>query len=340
MDRLQCIVDDGENKNMGPRIIAKRPAWAAVLTASLCLGAAGCVAIQGYPETSYNPKEELNGLAQYYGPDVTRDYDNEPAADKRKALRDKILNGRIRATDIHFIEFQKAFYSEALIGSIGTDIGVLALNATAAVTGSASTKAALSAASGAIVGSKASIDKNVYFEKTISVLISRMVAERKKILARVREQMSLPDESYSLHQGLVEVEDYYFAGTIPGGIQQISNDAGKVSNEADQRIDKTLSARTTAFVEEGLQQRIESLLSAVDAIPAANDAAIIAIATAPPSTTDEIESIVAARDPRNLRSTDANVARQITKMRITLMDRQPEQIERWSATLKSAALPK
>lgn len=111
---------------------------AALSISALAFCAAGCVAVQEYPETSYEPKQELEGLSQYFGADVTSAHDKETSGDERKLLRDKVINGRIRATDINFVEFQKETYSQAVKGNIGTDISVLLINATGAVVGNTS----------------------------------------------------------------------------------------------------------------------------------------------------------------------------------------------------------
>lgn len=102
----------------------------ASLLIALALGFAGCVAIKGYPATSYDPEAELKALAKYYGADIAQKYDAAKNPADKKAARDEVLNGRIRAIDIQFLEFQKAFYSEAVTGNVGTDLGVLLLGAT------------------------------------------------------------------------------------------------------------------------------------------------------------------------------------------------------------------
>jgi hypothetical protein len=144
--------------------------------------------------------------------------------------------------DISFNAFQEALYKEGVDYGIATDWAVLALDAAGTLVGGAGTKAALAATSGGLTGAKAAFDKNVYFDKTIPAVLAKMVATRKEILVKLRGGLTRTTEEYSLTQALVDLEDYYYAGTIPGAIIGIAETAGAEAEKADRDLKNLLSA--------------------------------------------------------------------------------------------------
>lgn len=299
----------------------------------LCLLATGCAALKGYPETSSDPGAELTVLAKYFQPNYIQGCIDKQDNLERRRCRDEIVNGRIRAIDLHFNAFQKELFKGGVTGNIAVDWAVLALSATGAVAGTAATKAALAAASGGLVGAKGSFDKNAYFEKTMPVILSRMIAERKKVLATIREGMAGDSiEEYPLHRALIDVEDYYSAGTLPGAIMAVAEDAGKTAKKADEKIEN-LFKRTPEFVTLDRQKRVDQIL---DIISGLNDAAVLNLDNYPPVSDPEIERVIKLLDPQNRRFTDPKVARKMLKTRTTMSKRSKEDLDAWEAALRAA----
>ncbi len=99
-----------------------------LLVAVAAMLISGCAAVNGYPDRSGNTKVELKQLNIYYQTNVLDTY-NGKQGDDRKHYRDDVVNGRIRATDIHFNDFERALAKSSVFKNIGVDWSVLALNA-------------------------------------------------------------------------------------------------------------------------------------------------------------------------------------------------------------------
>ena len=110
--------------------------------------------------------------------------------------------------------------------NIGADWAVLGLNAVASVVGGAGTKAALAATSGGIVGAKGSVDKNLFYEKTMSVLLAEMRASRRAVMVRIRKGLTLSTRDYALTAALADISEYFSSGSIPGATAAVSANTG------------------------------------------------------------------------------------------------------------------
>lgn len=174
--------------------------WAVALVLALTM--TGCVALSGYPKDASDPGAELAGLQQYFSPDIRTQYDAIVDPRLRRDLRDGVAYGQLRAYDINFKAFQKALTGDRNAFSIGTDWILLGLNAAAAAIGGS---AAMSAASAGIVGAKGSVDKELFYQKTLPALIAQMEARRTGALLPIEQGLAKSDAEYSLHKALVDL---------------------------------------------------------------------------------------------------------------------------------------
>jgi hypothetical protein len=68
--------------------------------------------------------------------------------------------------------------------------------------------------------------------------MAQMMAQRKAVLVRIRDGlMNKSDEQYPLAQGLADLEEYYYAGTIPGAITGVVKTAGAESQRNDRLLE-------------------------------------------------------------------------------------------------------
>ncbi|MDJ0932061.1 hypothetical protein [Breoghania sp.] len=68
----------------------------------------------------------------------------------------------------------------------------------------------------ALKGGEKAYRKDVLIEKTLDILTTQMRAERKKIAAQIWQGLSKPDAAYLLSLALSQLNDYAYAGTLPG----------------------------------------------------------------------------------------------------------------------------
>ncbi|KAB2660153.1 MAG: hypothetical protein DVB31_14595 [Verrucomicrobia bacterium] len=201
--------------------------------AALSMVVAGCASNRGYPERMVSEEIELKALARYFKVDVVAEY--QKAAEK-KAYRQEVVMGRIRAVDLQFVKFERQLNVERNTTQIGGDLAVLGLSGAGATAGGAATKAILSAISGGVTGAKLSIDKTLFYEKTMPVLLHEMQASRNTVLGEIRKGLLGELDAYPFLQALNDVDRYYEAGTVPGAMISIDSQAGQKNEEAKKAL--------------------------------------------------------------------------------------------------------
>ncbi len=154
----------------------------------------------------------------------------------KRQLRNEIVDAQLRAQDIKFQDFLKSLVKFNVGLGIGTDWTVLALSGLGATTGGTTAKAAYSAASAGIIGAKGAIDKHVFMEKAMPVIISQMIAERTTVRAKIRKGLAGNVAQYSLNQGLADVEEYRQAGSLITALVTITKNAGVQADKSEQEI--------------------------------------------------------------------------------------------------------
>lgn len=225
------------------------------LTTLLCIPLlCGCHAMRrpGFPRQSYNEKKQIKELEVVFEkPDFIKEYyaraaTNAPEADL-KALRNKIVTGRIALINLNYNQFIGQFSVTKQSLDAGADITELGLNLATTAVGGAETKTILGAVSSGVTGSKLAIDKNFFFEKTVPVLITSMNAQRKEALLPIMQGIAKGTDEYPLAQALSDLDNYYFAGTFVGALQAIQADAGAKEVRASSELNKV---RLTKFMED------------------------------------------------------------------------------------------
>lgn len=211
--------------------------WIGVLLFAFLL--VGCASITGYPNRTINLSEELSSLTSYFEATVITTY-NSKADSEKNNYRNEVVHARIRAIDLNYNSFLKELSSESKSLNIGTDSTVLLLGAAGAISTVSSTQAILAAASATVTGAKTSFDKNAFYDSTVPALISQMNASRKDVLARIYAGLELDHPKCSLMKALIDIEDYFQAGTIVGAVNAISESSGEQKAKADKKIESIL----------------------------------------------------------------------------------------------------
>jgi hypothetical protein len=114
------------------------------------------------------------------------------------------------------------------------DMVVLGLNGAAAAIASSGTKTILNIASSAFIGSKASLDKNFFMEKTTIILAIAMENQRRVQLAYMRDQLKQSLTNYTLYMAAGDLENLYSCGTMTTAFEQIAGQAQVATTGAAQ----------------------------------------------------------------------------------------------------------
>ncbi|MGO8867286.1 MAG: hypothetical protein ACLQME_12355 [Alphaproteobacteria bacterium] len=213
-------------------------AIAAIAIASLVAALAACAPIRGYPDDPEDTSATLTRLTPYFDGTEEAQYVALPNdATLRQQKRDEIVLARIRAYDIEFADFEQKLYLEGNSVSTGSDLLVLILAGLTATTGNAATKAALGAASAGVVGAQAAISKDLYYQKTIPALLEQMEANRTNAKLTIFKGLTTPDAQYPLTKAYLDLDALKAAGSIPGAIASITQQAGNAKTTAQGEID-------------------------------------------------------------------------------------------------------
>ena len=327
-----------------------------VVVAMLGLAVAGCASVSGFPDRPENVKATIENLQKRYflpGTDVLEEYEKKLPEDKR-GYRNSVILGQMQAIDIRFSEFQEALYREGIITNLSLDILGIGVGAAGATVTGGNTSQILSAVSAGISGSQTSINKNVYYERTMPALLALMEAERAKIRTQIEQSLPLPADVYQIEKGLGDVGRYFIAGSIPGSIVVLTQNAGKAKQEAEDTLKTT---RDALFVNVASQKRVESAMTLVDKLPAGK---AVDILDNPPSPLDDfVGNAVQSRlggnalgtpganarlkapagaDDGRVKKADQN-ARDILKyILVMIQNRSAENIDKWTAAM-TALIP-
>jgi hypothetical protein len=216
---------------------------ALLLLGTLALVANGCSTIQGFPDPRPITDAKFPDAGYQLGPDGIRQYNEATDPQIKKTFRNEIIDAQMAAIDAKFADFERDIYKEGVGWGVGTDWAVLALTAAAAIVHPVDTKTALAALSTAFVGAKASFDKTALFDKTLPALLAQMVAQRETLRAIIRQNEDLPVDKYTLSAALSELHKFEFAGSMPGAIVSITQDAGNKAAIATQKLNDVREAK-------------------------------------------------------------------------------------------------
>ncbi len=120
---------------------------------------------------------------------------------------------------------------------------MIGVSGAGAVVGPAGTKSILAAISGGITGSKQSVDKHLYYEKTMPAMMAQMEAGRRTARVRIEQGLASDVQTYPLGLALLDLDAYYEAGTLPAAVRGIVQVAGNAIQKADEELSSFRSDR-------------------------------------------------------------------------------------------------
>jgi len=208
------------------------------MSAVITLAVTGCATIRGFPEPPTQTTVESPKAGWQLGPKAVEQYHQTTDATAKQLLRNEIIDARMADLDHKFSDYERAIYTEGIGSGVGTDWVLLGLTAGSTVSTVESTKTLLSALATTVVGGHASFDKRALFEKTLPALMAQMVAERETARAVIRSKQELPASVYTLSAAESDLKKFEFAGSIPGAITAVSQDAGQKAGTAKQALNE------------------------------------------------------------------------------------------------------
>ena len=165
--------------------------------------------------------------------------------DAAKTIRNQIVFRVMAQIDTAYDKFESELDTHRAGYQTSTDAAQLGLTTAATLVGASAVKDILSSTATALQGATLSFDKNFFEQKTTASLVSQMRASRKTLQAQMLLNLSMRDvQSYPLEAAWTDVVNYYYAGTIPSALVDISSKTGNDALQADQNLKAVVKALT------------------------------------------------------------------------------------------------
>lgn len=201
----------------------------------LCLLVLTAVFATGCPKSKPNVPDVLAKRVALY--EISRfDYDaaaydqavsnNQPEPARR--LRNRVVD-RLKANiDANYHEFENQLFTGRATTNVLSDITELGAAAAINITNGERAKNIIAVLLTGFKGGRKSIDENFFKERTTAAIISQMQASRAHIETGILTNMNEKDASeYSLDAALGDLINYFYAGTLQKGLQDLAQQAGQ-----------------------------------------------------------------------------------------------------------------
>jgi len=207
-------------------LFARRQLFLTLTLLSLC----ACGTLGTQPNRPFNVNQRLASLSKEYFDEANI---KSCMDSKDRACRDKILRGQIDAYNLVFGEFENAITKVSQEIHITGDVLAGLFGGAGTVIKSTQGKSIAAALASFVTGAKSSADTDLYFQKSITTIASRMEALRKEALLPIREGLGKETSDYPLVQALMDVEDYFTAGSMARAISSIDEASEQKTQDAD-----------------------------------------------------------------------------------------------------------
>lgn len=211
----------------------------------------------GSPKLLYTENEFKDNLEEYkkaYEGDSSSNVKRD--LEKARLLRDAMIN-RIRVDiEMNYREYEARLFNQRNAGRFAGDLIELGIAFATTVSGGEAVKTVLAAVQSGVKGTRLSFDKNFFREKTVEVVISKMQASRERVKNRILDKMiNLPADKYTFEEAWVDLIEFFYAGTLQGGIQALvseaAQDAAKAKEETKElELRRTITSSQVASLEE------------------------------------------------------------------------------------------
>ena len=256
-----------------------------LVLASLALLLPGCVSLSGSQSRIVDPRTATGGVEGMSVRQILDNYDGDDAARgdrSQREYRDYVVAVYRASIEANFADFSGAMSGERRALGLGADTVITGFTTYASVA-RASIVNELSAAAAGFVGLRGAIDRNVYFDRTMTALVASMEAERAVIKLRIEEGLSRDEHVYSLHNALRDLQQLEAAGSLDRAIADLTSEATQQRRRADRELASAVRACTAerdAVVPSGqVSNYLRGLMAADGTVPAANVAEVRLVAS-------------------------------------------------------------
>lgn len=174
-------------------------------------------------KTRYTPDDYKRDLGDY-NTNVTSN------ATLAQQIRNRIAYGFMAEIDDAFGMYTAGLFAgKGTIGVAGDSVQ-LGMTAAATIATHTPTKTILSALATGLTGVNLSFDKNFFAQQTFQTIAIAMQTRRDKGRAVITTNLAKSVGDYPLAAARRDLVSYFYAGTLPGGLQELQEQAGAAAN--------------------------------------------------------------------------------------------------------------
>jgi uncharacterized membrane protein YiaA len=230
-----------------------------MLAAALALAGCKTIGNGGAPEPAFDIDADLKALSSEFNASTSvSSYYNQAAAGGPVAVsaRNRFISGRLVQIDLQYIRFIRSLTADKQRLDTAGDLLNLTLNVAGTLTGGERAKANLAAAATALNGTKTTVDKQYFYEKSMDALVGTMNAKRKVVLVGILTGLATKSvDEYPFELALTQLNEYYMAGTLSGAIQFINVQSAEQEKASDIDIKNIPRlTETTVSIKDGIKQ--------------------------------------------------------------------------------------
>ena len=284
----------------------------------------GCATFRsgGAPPPTATYGDDLKGLEAIEGKDAQlATFQQNPTDTQRNAY----IAANLHLIDLRYAKFLQDSSAQRQAIDTVTDFIQMSLGVAGTGFTSPTAKTVLAAGTATVAGTKTTIDKNYYYQKTEAALIASMNAARKQALVPLLKGMKLSLADYGIGQAVVDLHQYYYAGTFLGALESVQLTAAQSEASANTEIGFVHAATTTQIADKAA---LTVVVGRLDAGHAAN--AVLAITALRDMRSDKYKSspIPGIADLDEIKAQLQDIVRQTT----------PEQLPAVTAEFKKEGL--
>lgn len=190
----------------------------------------GCTTFSGSPEPVITVAQAQAMIHNLEPDSVLLAMAQLPTEGERNSYRNRVVATYLMAADARYDQFRRDISKNAKGGNVAFDLATLGLTGLAATWKNAATSLATGA--NVVAGARASLNRELYFEKTLPALLSLMDSSRLTVRADILKGLSEPENVYSMEEAFGDIWRYQSAASIDGAIQQAAAAAAEEADEA------------------------------------------------------------------------------------------------------------
>jgi hypothetical protein len=215
----------------------------AVICVGLILGACSTGALSGGPKSPFDLAADIAAVEAQLESQASIEAYYRGAETRER--RDAFVAARMSLIDLSYARYVSGLNATRAVSDTTFDIGNVAIGVANTVVGGDQDRRVLSAITAILTGTRSSIEDAFFDGQTTDLLITQMNSARRQASVRILEGLQQDIADYPLTAALVDLNEYYQAGTVHGALMSSLVSAAREQAAAEARIEQLRSVSFT-----------------------------------------------------------------------------------------------